>query len=591
MQPTWGLAAPAPATPETKRVLILYSQEKGHPAHDLTDQGIRAGFAANPGIDVKLYTEYLDVGRFPDPGNAALTTDYLRRKYAGLKFDGIIAVYPAAMDFLQAEGRALFPGIPVVACEINRSYAEKLDQFPARSFSTGVILGDNATKVITAALQLKADTRYVALVAGTTPNDVYSEQIIRQGLTPFLGKLDLIDLTKLSMEETLSRVSSLPPQTIVFYSTIFIDGAGQHFVPKEALARIAQVANAPIFGLYESYFGHGIVGGKLISFQLQGRTAAELALRVMSGESPAAIPFAGEEEYVNVYDWRELKRWQIPVSAIPAGAETRYREPTLWEEYRWYVIGAVSLAMVEALLIFGLGINLKRRKKAERELMTSESSLRSLSGKLLTAQEEERSRIARELHDDITQRLAVLAIDMGKLELQHTAAPGELKSQIGAIKNSLVKISEDIHAISRKLHPAILDDLGLVRAIQSECAAFTRREGVAVTFRHEAVPEQLPKNIALAFYRIIQESLRNIARHSQAESAHILVNCTDKILQLSIADSGVGLDPLLLQNKAGLGLISMAERVKLVQGTITVDSVPGEGTVINVQVPIEVNAP
>jgi len=254
-----------------------------------------------------------------------------------------------------------------------------------------------------------------------------------------------------------------------------------------------------------------------------------------------------------------------------------------------YLLTGARFQYLEQSYCMGIGIDISERKQMEESLRDSEQNLRSLSGKLLSAQEEERSRIARELHDDVTQRLAVLAIEMGKLELKPAAAPAELKTQVGAIKNSLVKISEDIHAISRKLHPSILDDLGLVRAIQSECAAFTRREGITVTFRHEAVPEQLSKNIALALYRIIQESLRNIARHSQAKSANILVSCSGNLLQLSIADSGVGFDPLLL-NKVGLGLVSMTERVKLVRGTIAVDSVPGEGTVINVQVPLEVNS-
>jgi signal transduction histidine kinase len=231
----------------------------------------------------------------------------------------------------------------------------------------------------------------------------------------------------------------------------------------------------------------------------------------------------------------------------------------------------------------------EKRKQVEKQLRDSEQNLRSLTGRLISAQEEERSRIARELHDDITQRLAVLAIEIGKLELQPVAAQSQWKSEVGTVKNSLIKVSEDIHAISRKLHPSIIDDLGLAKAIQSESAAFTKREGIDVTFRHEAVPEKLPKDITLALFRVIQESLRNIARHSQAKSVYILVNCSENTINLSISDSGVGFDPLLMQNKVGLGLVSMRERVKLIGGTISVDSEPGEGTVINVCVPLDMS--
>jgi signal transduction histidine kinase len=231
----------------------------------------------------------------------------------------------------------------------------------------------------------------------------------------------------------------------------------------------------------------------------------------------------------------------------------------------------------------------EKRKQVEKQLRDSEQNLRSLTGRLISAQEEERSRIARELHDDITQRLAVLAIEIGKLELQPVAAQSQWKSEVGTVKNSLIKVSEDIHAISRKLHPSIIDDLGLVKAIQSESAAFTKREGIDVTFRHEAVPGKLPKDITLALFRVIQESLRNIARHSQAKSVYILVNCSGNSINLSISDSGVGFDPQREQNKAGLGLVSMRERVKLIGGTISVDSEPGEGTVINVCVPLDIS--
>jgi hypothetical protein len=211
--------------------------------------------------------------------------DYLRRKYAGLKFDIIIPVYPTATDFLLAEGRTLFPRVPVVACETTRNAAEKLEQSPERRFITGVILGDNATEMITSALRLKPDTRHVALVAGVAPNDAYGEQIFRRGLMPFMGKLDLIDLTKLSMEETLSRASSLPPQTVIFYSSLFMDGAGQHFVPREALSRIARAANAPVFGLYDTYLGQGIIGGRLVSLELQGKAAKTKRIPVATGQN------------------------------------------------------------------------------------------------------------------------------------------------------------------------------------------------------------------------------------------------------------------------------------------------------------------
>ena len=270
---------------------------------------------------------------------------------------------------------------------------------------------------------------------GLAPLDTYNDQIFRDGLKRYGVKLEQIDLTGLSMAETLTKVSTLPRDTIVLYSSIIRDGAGESFAPRAALIQVSRAANAPVFSLYDTYLGHGIVGGRLVSFQLQGKTAATMALRVMAGESPAAIPFGGEDAYVDHYDWRELKRWQIPTAAVPVGSEISFRKKTFWEEHRWLVIGAVSLTIIETILILGLVKNLRRRKTTEQLLRDSEQSLRELSGRLITIQEEQRSRLARELHDDISQRLAALAIDMGMLELKVATAPSTDQGSVRCHEN------------------------------------------------------------------------------------------------------------------------------------------------------------
>ena len=191
-------------------------------------------------------------------------------------------------------------------------------------------------------------------MAGAAPTDAYGETILRNGLKPYEEKIDLIDLTKSPMQEILDRVHSLPPDTIVLYSSIFKDGAGKIFVPRDALSMISTAANGPLFNPYDGTIGYGNVGGRLISFDLQGREAAALALRIMNGESPSSIPFGGERAYVDLYDGRELKRWNIPESAVPPGSEIRNRVPSMWEEHREAIIGAIVLIMIESFLILGL---------------------------------------------------------------------------------------------------------------------------------------------------------------------------------------------------------------------------------------------
>jgi len=147
---------------ETKRVLVLYSEDKAHPAHELTDQGIRTVFRSNKRFNVQLYTEYLDLSRFSSPAHAHAMADYLERKYAGTLIDAIIAVYPAAIDFLMHEEGKVFPGVPIVACDIIRDTAENLDHSPWRRMTTGVVIGDNAASVMENALRLRPGTRWPA---------------------------------------------------------------------------------------------------------------------------------------------------------------------------------------------------------------------------------------------------------------------------------------------------------------------------------------------------------------------------------------------------------------------------------------------
>jgi PAS domain S-box-containing protein len=368
-------AALAASPKEPKRVLLLYSEDKAHPANELTDAGIRAVFGSSKLFNVLLHSEYLDLSRLSLPGHRRAGIDYLGRKYAGVKMDAIITVYPAALDIFLGEARATFPGVPLIACEITRLQAESLEHSPSRRLITGVVLGDNIAGMLDSAFRMKPGTKHVALVAGASANDLASERIFRRGLEPYAKKVDLIDLTKLPMEETLARVGSLPPDTIVLYSALFLDGAGRSFVPREALSLISRAANAPVFGLYESFLGYGIVGGRLVSFEQQGREAAALALRILGGESPASIPFGGEQAYVNAYDWREIERWGLKKAALPAGARILNKPVSAWEMYRLYIMSAAAVCLLEAALIIFLIVQRRRKKVAEEELRQSKEEV------------------------------------------------------------------------------------------------------------------------------------------------------------------------------------------------------------------------
>jgi PAS domain S-box-containing protein len=241
--------------------------------------------------------------------------------------------------------------------------------------------------------------------------------------------------------------------------------------------------------------------------------------------------------------------------------------------------------------IFVNGLERKRAEEAsqesERMLRQNESDLRELAGRLIYAQEEERSRLARELHDDLAQRLAVVAIDVGRLELQLLDPPPPVRQALDEMKTGIVRISQDVHSLSRQLHPSILDDLGLIKAVESECTGFSKREGIEVVFNHDNIPRVIPKDVSLSLYRIIQEGLRNIAKYACAEHASVSLQGIDHDVLLSVQDDGIGFDWAEVKQNPGLGFLSMRERARLIYGELSIKSEPEKGTVITVRAPLQ----
>lgn len=224
--------------------------------------------------------------------------------------------------------------------------------------------------------------------------------------------------------------------------------------------------------------------------------------------------------------------------------------------------------------------------RANQQLMLHQVELQSLNARLIDAQEQERRRIARELHDDLSQRLAGVAITIGALS---KAQPDGSDQQIAlrTIHANLAKIAGDVHRLSRRLHPATLDDLGLVAAVETECRSLFELGGPPVVFSHHGSFEDLHPDVELAIYRITQESLRNILTHAHASEVTVRLDAGDDEIVLEIRDDGRGYDSKSAGFRAGLGLSSMAERARLLDGTLTTMSTPGEGTVVTARVPRE----
>jgi PAS domain S-box-containing protein len=260
-----------------------------------------------------------------------------------------------------------------------------------------------------------------------------------------------------------------------------------------------------------------------------------------------------------------------------------------WQQWTAQPVVALDGVVLE---IQAVGRDVTERRRAEEALRASQHALRTshdriqlLAGKLLTAQEEERRRISRELHDDLNQKLAALAIGLSNLRRRLPPDDGRLRQDVTALHGQAKALAADIRGLSHDLHPAVLEHAGLRAALQAHCAEFTGASGVTVALDVTDGAADLPPDVALCLYRVAQESLRNIARHSGAREARITLRTDREAVHLSVEDTGRGFDPDAPRARAGLGLVSMRERVRLLQGALEIQSRPGR-TALLVQLPL-----
>ena len=441
------------------------------------------------------------------------------------------------------------------------------------------------------------------------------------------------------------------------------------------------------------------VGGTI---DLALRLHPEQARRVLSGEQVESIPVMHDTSERVTVDWRALRRWHIPESALPPGGLVLYREPTLWERERKYIIPAIVVIIAQVVWIVALLWQRDRKRRADAALEESErrfqrmanttpslvwmsdqqgkvtylndrrieftgrnpeagyddvwtnyihpddveavlstnalglerrenfskqyrlrrkdgvyrwmfdvaapringdgslagfigsaaditdqilaqEALEKVSGQLIEAQERERSRIARDLHDDICQRLALVSMDLE--QANRNGLPRATKEHLEKIRQQCSEITGDIQSVSHELHSSKLEYLGLVAAMRGMCRELSKKHEVSIEFAGHNVP-RLPSDISLCLFRVAQEALHNGLKYSRSSQFSVELSATANEIRLEVKDAGLGFDVEKAKRNGGLGLVSMQERVHLVRGKLHVESAPGRGTKITAVVPV-----
>jgi PAS domain S-box-containing protein len=696
---------------QVKRVLLVNEGGIAYPAIDAINQSIRKELTKSPD-QLEYYGEYLETILFPDPAAQKQIRAFILHKYENRKLDVIITVGPAALRFMQEDHKLAFSGVPLVFCLPTGPVPGK----PAVDGDfTGVENDMAAGSTLEAALRLRPGTEHVFVLGGQSELDNQIVSSIKQQLKPFEKRLDIVYLTSLALPDLQERLRHLPPRSVVLLGTIARDSSGNRFKSTELGPLIANGANSPVFSLYDTFIGHGEVGGDLSSFTEQGKIAGSMAVRLLRGEKPQDIPRATDVTK-NEFDWRALQRWGMELRDLPPGSVVLNREFSFWELYKWYVMSGMLVILALTFVILALLWQLARRRSAELKLVAADKRLRfaleglheseerfslvakkapvmiwmagtdklctyvsqtwldftgrsaseeagngwidgvhaedldsclqayekafdardpfemeyrlrradgeyrwvvdlgiprlhadgsfagyigscmdvterklaqevlsSVSRRLIEAHEEERTWIARELHDDVNQRLAMLAVNLDVLIGDVPASAGEPLRRLG---EALKDLGRDVQALSHRLHSSKLEYLGLTAAVTAFCREFSEGNGVQIDLQCDPFPRTVPDEISLCLFRVLQEALQNAYKHSGSQHYQVSLRYVENDISLTVSDSGIGFDPQQAMLGRGLGITSMRERLKLVDGTLSIEPNSPSGIVLCGKVPV-----
>ena len=713
-----SLAGTAIAAPDDQAtVLALYPTRRGAPATTQFDRTIEQRLMERFGARIDYYAEFMDLARFPQPGYPDALRDFFRNKYAGQRFDVVVATTNAVLEFVIKYRDDLFQGAAIVF------EAGPGTQAPPNA--TGITSDLNFRATLEIAASIQPDTRRVFVLSGASTWDKYYEGIARQQFKDFESRFDVTYLAGPRTDDLLRQVADLPENSIIYFLTFAEDGAGNRYGGIDVLPRVAAVASAPVYVWHSVGMGLGTIGGSMMSGEVSGARLAELTGRVLSGEAAGDIPVTHVDPNVIEFDWRQLQRWGIREARLPAGSVVRFRESSVWEQYGGYILAAVSLMALQTALISGLllqrasrkrseqslrdsqqryalattagavgvwdwtlGTNnifvdpeLKRllgytdteianrmddwaryvhpddthavmaqaqpcidghsdsyevehrmlhkdgtvrwflargtvigrgdgtpghlvgtdiditdRKQAQEAVRESEAALRAfnaeiqhLAGRLIEAQEGERARLARELHDDASQQIAGLAIMISSLRRQINAAAGAdaLQAEVSSLQQRTLDLAASVRHLSHNLHPGLLQYSGLVSALTTHCADVERQTGLRVSLHADHDFAEMSPEQSLCLYRVAQEALRNTATHAQARRADIRLSRANGHTDLAVGDDGRGFDLAKAGGTSrGLGLLSIHERVRLAGGTVSIVSRLNAGTTVQVRIPV-----
>ena len=371
------VSAQTPQPKPTKRVLVFNEFGVSVPVISWALSEFRSSLYKQSKYKIDLFDESLDTSLFPEKSSQQEIRAWYVNKYRDKKPDIMVALGPAPIKFLAESRTSFFPDVPIVFCgsSLDQAGRPKLD-----SHFTGAWMTIDPAKTIEAALRLQPGMNRVVVVGGIAPFDRGVESFVKAALRSYESKLTIEYLTDLDMPTLLDRLRHLPKHSIVFYTSLSLDAKEQSFInATQSVPMVAQAADAPVYGMADTFIGQGVVGGFVSSYAAQIKVATGMIRQILDGAKPADIPTAmGTNAYM--FDWRAMQRWGLDEKKLPIGSTLYYRQPGVWELYKAQILGYALVMLALVLLSAYLLFERTRRKQAEVSLQSSFEFEQLISG-------------------------------------------------------------------------------------------------------------------------------------------------------------------------------------------------------------------
>jgi signal transduction histidine kinase/ABC-type uncharacterized transport system substrate-binding protein len=554
-----------------KRVLLISTGSRLSPGFAVVDQQIVQALRTIQPPRIDTYAENLDIVRFPGESSQRIFREYLAARYAEQPPDLVILVFVGTLGVAAHSITQVFPQTPVVVAGFTE---EEIRPEQLGEFVSGFVQRADAHAAFDLMLRLQPGLRRIVVVGGTSAGDRQKLEPIRAAAPAFANKVAIEFWDNLAMTELRRAVTALPTDSAILYTPLFRDAAGQTFVSADVGRWIGQSASVPVYLLVDQSFGTGAVGGMISTVEAFGERVGEHARRILTGTLPETIGFEVRRDSMPIFDWRALQRWNISEDVLPPGSVVRFKPPSLWREYAWYIGGALVIMVLQSATIVALILERRRRRRidadrkiAERELQQQRRQLAhvgriSLMGELAAS-------LAHELSQPLTAifanaKAALRCLERGNSEQSKEALQELLNDQSRAAEvlrhmRGFVKKEAPVEHVPVDLAAVIREVVALVR---SDAAL----QGVDVVCAIDPALRPLSGD-RIQLQQVLLNLLLNALDAMTATPAGGIITITaatrDAVVEVAVSDHGHGLsahdlerafDPFYTTKQEGLGM-------------------------------------